>query len=321
MKRVTPVQPSSAFPLKKRARQAVFNGVAASSFAFGIVLPTADASPLTLNTLNTSDGSRQSSTSVRLHNVTDDQKGWSGPTLDLDVTLSFPNADPNNRTTPNGSQTKVGVGTGGNPFFSNYTGADPDGDGSFGPGREPFVYTYSFVDDNGAPFEIDSLSIGFTDFDNDGSNFIGREVLVIPGVDSVKTGPGVDASFNDPSDPNDLGRGQDITGRTDVENEPSAVRLDPNLSINGSLTNAAVINFSNVSSFEVLFMNEGFNTGNSGAGLVGGGFGFTGGAELDYVSDNVETSVASTPVPVPPSLPLLGLGLLALVSYVRWKMM
>ena len=299
---------------------AVINGLAAVTCFSVIALPTANAAPLTLDTLNTGNGVRESGTSVRLDNITKDQTGWMGPELDLKVELSFPNTNPNSRTTPNGDGTKIGLGTSGNPFFQRYTGADPDGDGTFGPGREPFVYTYSFVDENGDPFEIDSLSIGYTDFDNDGSNFIGREVLVIPDVASVKTASYVDAIFNNLSDPNDLGRGQAITGRTDVENDPSAVRLDPNLADNGSLKNAAVINFSNVSSFEVLFMNEGFNTGNGGAGLFGGGFGFTGGAELDFASEDLETSVASQPIPVPPSLPMLGLGLIALAGCVHRKM-
>ena len=320
MSQANPMRSCSALSLKTIAWRAVLLGAAATACACMIALKTASAGPLTLDTLNTSDGVRLSPTSVRLENVTDDQSTWSGPTLDLEVSLSFPNTDPNGRTTPNGSSTSVGVGTGGNPFFSNYTGADPDGDGSFGPGREPFVYTYSFVDQQGDPFEIDLLSIGFTDFDNDGSNFIGREVLVIAGVDSVRTAAGVDVLLNDLSDPNDLGRGQEITGRPGIENDPSAVRLDPNLATNGSLINAAVINLSNVSSFDVLFMNEGFNTGNGGAGLVGGGFGFTGGAELDFASEGVETSVTSTPIPVPSSMPILGLGLLALAACARRTM-
>jgi len=263
---------------------------------------------LTLDTLNTSNGQRLGNTSVLLQNVTADQTGWTGPALDLRVDLTFPNTNPNSRTTPNGSSTNIGLGTGGNPFFQSYTGADPDGDGTRGGAREPFVYTYSFFESgtNNA-FTVADLSVGFTDFDNDRSNFIGREVLVALGADSVVTASGVDATLNDLSNPADIGRGQQIAGRADIEADPTAVRLDPNLSTNGSPINSAVVNFSQTDSFEMIFMNEGFNTGNGGAGLVGGGFGFTGGAEINFGS--LETS--TTVVPAPGSLALLGLGGLA----------
>jgi len=264
---------------------------------------------ITLDTLNTSNGQRLSNTSVLLQNVTADQTGWTGPSLDLRVDLAFPNSNPNARTTPNGSSTNIGLGSAGNPFFQNYTGADADGDGTRGGAREPFVYTYSFVESgtNNA-FTVADLSVGFTDFDNDGSNFIGREVLVALGADSVVTATGVDATLNDLSNPADMGRGQQIAGRPDIEADPTTVRLDPNLSTNGSSINSAVVNFSQTNSFEMIFMNEGFNTGNGGAGLVGGGFGFTGGAEINF--GGLETT--TTIVPAPGSLALLGLsGLVA----------
>lgn len=215
----------------------------------------------------------------------------SAPGLDLLVEIEFPNADPNN----DGTGRRVGL-AGAGLKFQNYN-ADPDGDGSNGPGRDPFVLNYQFVTagtNNGVA--IDELSVGLRDLDeNRGS--IGEENILADSrannITSLAFESGIDLRIG--GGLQDSGGQYAALGLTD--GDPFDFKLDPNIN-----NNEAVINFADLAdgSFSLIFSNE------AGGNNLSGGFNLVGGAAIDT------TGFTTTQVvPAPGSLALLGLGGLA----------
>jgi len=227
-------------------------------------------------------------TFARFVGTSDTDADYAGPRLDLIVEITFPNSNPNS----DGTGRSVGL-AGAGLKFDNYN-ADSDGDGSNGPGRDPYVLNFTFVESgtNNA-VALDLLSMGFRDIDETrGTGMVGEENILVdgPGTGAVlgTTGAGIDVT-------NELQASGGSYAALGLGDSPFDFKLDPN-----SSNNDAIIDFADVDgTFSLVFSNE------AGGANLGGGFNIVGGAAID-IENPVVTEVSN--IPAPGAAAVLGLG-------------